>query len=339
MADIWLEPYEEALGEYPVTGSVTDRFKAALRFALQAPSVHNTQPWRCRIRASELEIRADRTRALVVSDPDGRELLMSCGALIEHVTIALARFGQIHRLAILPNGATRDPVARFGLGPVGRPDPDAVRLFAAIPNRRTNRKRFAPTLVPSAILARATTQARTLGAKLEIVDRRSRGDLIDLIAEADRVQMADPRFRRELGRWLRTPGSRKRDGIPAANGKAPLVASPMTPLVVRTFDLGTGVAAHDRKIAVGSPVLALLTTDADDQAAWVAAGRALARVLLQLTSSGVDASFLNQPVEVPEIRARLNASFASGRHCQAILRLGYAKPVPATPRRPVTEIV
>jgi hypothetical protein len=58
-----------------------------------------------------------------------------------------------------------------------------------------------------------------------------------------------------------------------------------------------------------------------------------------LTSSGVDASFLNQPIEVPDIRARLNDSVAPARYCQAILRLGHAKPVPATPRRPDLEFL
>jgi hypothetical protein len=114
---------------------------------------------------------------------------------------------------------------------------------------------------------------------------------------------------------------------------------PVAPLLVRTFDLGDGVAAFDRRLASASPVLAVLWTRDDDRPAWLDAGRALARLLLSLTADGVSASFLNQPTELPEIRTELDASLGRGQASQAVLRLGYGPEVPETPRRPVAAIL
>lgn len=119
-----------------------------------------------------------------------------------------------------------------------------------------------------------------------------------------------------------------------------MTVKPFAPLVVRTFDIGKGLAVMDRRLATGSPVLAILWTPTDDRVGWIAAGRALARVLLSLASDGVATSFLNQPLELPLIRAELRGLYQrAGDHPQIILRAGYGPPVPETPRRPVGDVL
>ncbi|GAA3223599.1 hypothetical protein GCM10017691_10710 [Pseudonocardia petroleophila] len=63
---------------------------AAVERALWAPSVHNTQPWRWRFTASGIELHADPARHLTATDPDGRDLVLSCGAALHHLRVALA---------------------------------------------------------------------------------------------------------------------------------------------------------------------------------------------------------------------------------------------------------
>jgi hypothetical protein len=116
------------------------------------------------------------------------------------------------------------------------------------------------------------------------------------------------------------------------------IASEVAPLVVRTFDWGRGRAARDRELALGSPVLAVLTTEGDEPREWLLAGRALAAVLLRATFDDVVASFLNQPLEVEELRPKV-AELAKGGVPQLVLRLGYARQATATPRRPVAEVL
>ncbi|MFM8360182.1 MAG: nitroreductase, partial [Verrucomicrobiota bacterium] len=155
---------------------------------------------------------------------------------------------------------------------------------------------------------------------------------------ADRAQWADRLFRGELAAWLRPNDSPAPDGIPGwAEGLGDW-ASQAGPMVIRTFDLGRGQAAKDREIALGSPVLAVLGTDRDTPSDWLAAGQALARVLLRARSEEVWASFLNQPVEVEALRPEVARAVGREGAPQALLRLGRAADVPPTRRRPVREV-
>ena len=66
---------------------------------------------------------------------------------------------------------------------------------------------------------------------------------------------------------------------------------------------------------------------------------ALHRVLLVATAAGVATSLLNQPVELPALRAQLRNELRIDGHPQALLRLGYAPPALPTPRRPVDDVL
>ena len=57
--------------------------------AVWAPSVHNSQPWRFAVRRGEISLYADPDRRLAVADPDGREMLISCGAALFNARLAL----------------------------------------------------------------------------------------------------------------------------------------------------------------------------------------------------------------------------------------------------------
>jgi hypothetical protein len=116
--------------------------------------------------------------------------------------------------------------------------------------------------------------------------------------------------------------------------------SNVMPFVIRTFDWGKGIAARDRQLATGSPVLAVLGTDTNTLADWLACGQALERLLLLAHTRDIWASYLNQPVEVVALRPRLQALLDRPGFPQVVLRMGYGPEVAQpTPRRPVDEVL
>jgi hypothetical protein len=120
----------------------------------------------------------------------------------------------------------------------------------------------------------------------------------------------------------------------------PDLLSPVGALIIRTFDLGDGVAAGDReKILDGSPILAVFGTGGDGPHDWLAAGRALSRVLLTLTASGATAAFLNQPIEVERLRPRLADAIGAGTAPQLLMRFGYGETANPSVRRPVEDVL
>ena len=105
-------------------------------------------------------------------------------------------------------------------------------------------------------------------------------------------------------------------------------------------DLGLG-DDPERRVAQfeRTPTVALLSTTQDSPVDWVRAGQALQRALLVATNEGIAASFMNQPLELPDLRWLVRSPITGRGHTQMILRMGYGVPVPATPRRPLDQVL
>lgn len=340
MTDLLLDPWAEAIDEFPLTGTPEEQLRAVVKHAVLAPSGHNSQPWLFRIRDNHLDLLADRSRALPVVDPEDRELILSCGCALFYLRAALRHFGYDPQVTLLPDAGDPDLLARLTPGPQRTPTDLDHTLFSGITRRRTNRFPFEDRPVAEPMLARARKAAEVEGGWLQtLFDESDRIALGDLIAEADRQQMADRMFRRELAAWVHSNRSGSRDGMPGYARGSGNLASEIGPIVIRTFDVGKGVAAHDRDLALGSPVLAVLWTEEENTRAWIRGGQALARLLLQLCADGVSVSYLNQPIEVTGLRARLRGLLGREGYPQIILRLGFGREVRPTPRRPASAVI
>lgn len=311
----------------------------AIQYAVRAPSGHNTQPWRFRLVDGGLQLFCDRSRALGIVDPADRALMISCGAALHHLRIALLSVGFRPHIRTWPDDSDPDLVAEVQLDERYSPEDDERELFDAIRRRRTNRGPFDSREVSPALLGKLASEAETEGAQLRILDQQHRERLVDLVAEGNRAQFADRDFRRELATWIRWNGTRRRDGMPGSAHGAGLLKSIAMPLVLRSLDLGPAQARTDRQLLSQAPVLAVICTATDDRHAWIAAGQALSRVLLRATADGLSASFFNQPVEVPDLRRDLGDLLGGSVHPQLVVRLGYASEVRGTPRRSVSEVL
>jgi hypothetical protein len=186
---------------------------AAARASLHAPSVFNTQPWNWRIDGDTLELSADPARRLDTTDPDGRLLLISCGTALHHARTALNAAGFAVTVDRFPDPARPDLLARIHLGKAVPPDPEAQRMAAAIPRRRTDRRAFADRHVSEAVLTRLRRFVESEGAYLHVVPQ----DQIPMLAvsteQATGAEHNDPGYLSELDRWTNRPRWRG-DGVP-----------------------------------------------------------------------------------------------------------------------------
>lgn len=325
------------------SASMEERLRFALRCAVLAPSNHNAQPWRFIVGENAVLVCADRLRALAVSDPFDRELIIGCGAALFNLRVALSRLGLACSIALFPAGADPDLVAEVRILPNGYRDETLPALFDAIATRVTTRQPFddkpVDPAIERALVAAGTAEGVDVACVSELVERER---IALLVALADRQQFGDPRFRRELANWIHP--RRREDGMPAyATDMLPLLdfATPLAASVIRTFDLGGGMAATHHRLVVGSPLIVCLSTGSDDREAWLAAGQALERVLLVAAQSGLTASYLNQPIEVDGLRERLAALVGLGAcaNPQLLLRVGRGPRVPHSPRRALSDVV
>ena len=314
-----------------------DAVRHAVGRAARAPSVHNTQPWQIRVAGDSVAVRADRTRQLLVADRRGRELVMSTGAALLNLRVGLAARAwgaEVHRM---PDRDDPDLVAVVRVLPIP-PEVELAPLDTAVTRRRTNRRSFGQEQLPDVLLRRLSSAAAEEDALLVPVQSQEHRRLVaELSAEADSRQNADPAYRAELRRWTRRPAARG-DGLPPA--VVPRVeGSPRDgALAQRDFDTA-GIGGLPPATDAGEEPLMLLTTSTDGPEAWVRAGEAMERVLLELTQAGWVAGPVTQSIEVPAIRSQLRAALCSGAHPQVLLRVGRAAPVPRTPRREHAEVV
>jgi hypothetical protein len=299
-----------------------------LRYAVLAPSGHNTQPWTFHIADEGVEVRPDYSRRLPVADPADRELMISIGAAITNLRVAAAHFGFESTTLYDGDGAL------ITLRETCKPDEQLCALFPAITQRHTNRADFDRRPIDPETLDRicSAVDESELTRFIAPTERARTAELVD---EADHRLLADPDWRNELAEWVRPNESDCVDGMCGDAFGIPGPLSAFAPWLVRNFDLGEARGKHDRMLAENAAGLIVVTSD-DDRTALIQAGETLERLLLVRTSLNVQYAFLNQPVQLPDLRRELWHIIRTPKPPQLLLRIGYAPKVKlAMPRRPI----
>jgi nitroreductase len=310
--------------------------------AVSAPSVNNTQPWWFYGADHEIGIHADAERQLPVADPDGREMMISCGAALFTARVALRYLGVVPKVRILPDSGPATLVAKINWTETAPAGEYERELFAEIPRRRTHRGGFDAEPLPDGILAALMDDASKEKVTLRIMSDHARRDALAAVVEAgDYALRHDSARAREQAKWAPPPGSLRRDGVPATAYPArPDRIEPNFP--ARDFAHGHswGLPPGGLGLLHRSPgVAAVLTTTGDQREDWVNAGQALQRVLLSATASGLAAALHSQPLEVVQLRDFIRVQFCEGGYPQMVLRLGATGEQAISVRRPVEEVL
>jgi nitroreductase family protein len=313
----------------------------AIALANRAPSVHNTQPWRWMVGATSIHLMADQARRLPATDPDGRDLLLSCGAALHHLRVALGALGWrtvVHRL---PNPGDPNHLAAVEVS-TKTPSTEDITLAGAISRRRTDRRRFTSWPVPDGHLDLMVRRAGKAGALLvPVTDGLTRRQLTRSIDQAARRQEDDPAYIEELAAW----SGRSRvteDGVLAASSPSERRIHGDT--TMRTFPTGTLPEAETGRGERDCGELLVLATVADDLVSVLRAGEAASVALLTATSLGLATCPLSQALELAGTRALIRDQVLDGAaYPDLILRVGWAPtaapPLPQSPRRPTGDTV
>lgn len=315
--------------------------KRAIALAARAPSVHNSQPWQWLLGGDTLHLMADRTRHLPATDPQGRDLLISCGAMLHHTQVALASLGWVCDVHRIPNPAQPDHLA--ALEPRQHtPSIEDIGLVAAISRRRTDRRRFSDWPVPPGHLDLMIRRAAATGALLvPVTDTILRHHLATSITLAAAIQETNPDYAAELAIWSGR-GQAAEDGVLAAS--APPGPQVQGDTRMRTFAHGSLTESPVDSAELDAGEVLVLATPDDDPRSWLRAGEALSAALLTATELNLAGCPLSQPLEVDGTRAAIQQSVLDDAAVpHLILRVGWAptsaEPLPLSPRRHLDDIV
>ncbi|HEU5161327.1 MAG TPA: hypothetical protein VFU43_30320 [Streptosporangiaceae bacterium] len=291
-----------------------------------------------------MELHLDMDRLLYVIDPRGRGMLISCGAALFNLRLAVRVTGHKPLIRQLPDdGDEPTLLAEMDIARATPPTRDETDLYTVIPRRRTNRGPFEDRAVPRRVLAELVSAAHAEGATLRLLDPAASAHVLGLVAAADDELTSDASYCAELSRWTHTriSNGNRPDGVPwYAFGPRPSRRG----LPVRDFGLARPVPGRPVDDFSARPHLAALITDGDEPEDWLTAGQALQHVLLTATLHGVSASFLTQPLDVRDIRDNRDFGYERRRpgpldNVQMLIRFGYGRPMPSAPRRPVAHVL
>ncbi len=333
-----MERYEEAARGLRAALSADPAMLDLVRLATLAPNGHNTQPWRFAVGDSRVRLLPDLTRCTPVVDPDDHHLYVGLGCAAETLAVASRAHGRSGDMAFDDRG---DGSIDIDLSPGAAA---VSELYHAIIRRQSTRSLYDAVDVPSGDLTLLEAAAAVDGVSVMLVTDRARCDaVLEHVIDGNTVQMADPAFVRELQDWIRF---NPLDALSAGDGLfSGCVGAPSMPtwLGKWLFSLVFRTGAENRKYTKqvrSSAGIAIFVGDRQDKDHWIRVGRSFQRFALQATALGIRHAHINQPVEVPSVRASLADWLGIGdQKPDLIVRFGYAPTLPMSLRRPVAAVL
>lgn len=298
-----------AEADFPATGSPRDRLGFALKYAALAPTGLNWQPWEFRLTETALELFAKDDASLQSPDPDGRELLIGCGAALHHLNLALKHFGCLGRKEFFPDLDQPVLVARIHFGFSRERNVQEKLLFEAMIQRRQNPSSLGESPVSEMTLTALTHAVAGERGWLEFAQSQtSRQRVIEIIQAHEQQTITFDRSRAQP----------TNEAMPGSTSRWP---RPLFAFGGRKTDAPITITAPPGKIPIPTATLAVVKTKTDDKHGWVAAGQTMARAILQAQALGLSWSFFN-PVRRRETREALRIGIGHKGFAQTILRIG-----------------
>ena len=307
-------------------------------YASKAPSGHNTQPWKFHITDDTITIVPNLEVALPVVDGNNRELFISLGCAVENLCIAASYFGYTTHIIECSIKAIIIELRKNDLT-------IEDSLFHQIEKRQTNRNIYNGNKISDVILQQLQSIPKENGVQFYFTEINTpfANTITQYIMKGDEIQMADIAFKNELLSWMRF---NKKQVEATHNGLSYLVfGNPPLPRIlarpiVSLFLKPNVQNKSDRKKIDSSSHFVVCTTQQDTIEEWINLGRTLQRFLLKVTEIGISYTFLNQPCEVPVLAFDLREILPVNKeHPTLIMRIGYAKQIPYSPRKKIETLL
>ncbi len=324
-----------------MTQAVVDAavLKDAVQLACRAPSLHNSQPWKWVADTTGLQLFLDEDRQVESTDDSGprREAIISCGAVLDHLRVAIAVAGWSINVDRFPNPNNRRHLASVDFSPLGHITEGHRQRADAILRRRTDRLPFAPP-ANWQVFEPSLRRSLDTSVHLDVVPAELRPQLAEASALTESLRLYDSSYHAELAWW--TGSFATSDGIPAS---ALISATESDRVDVgRTFPV-SGQGDRRAGLADDRSTVLVLCTDEDSPQDALRSGEALSQVLLECTLAGLATCPLTHLTELAASRELINTLIGRKGMPQTLIRVGRTPAIdevpPMTPRRPLSDVL
>jgi nitroreductase len=320
----------------PITAVGTEVIEEVVRTACRAPSLHNSQPWQWVFSRGQLRLFLDPSRILD-TDHFAREALISCGAVLDHLRVAMTAAGWQSQIDRFPNPDSPNHLASIEFTPAEFVTERDRRLASAIGARRTDRLPFSAATEWQSVDAVVTSSANR-AVHLEVIADDLQMRLEEAARIAESLRLYDTPYHNELNWW--TAPFEPSEGIPYS---ALISAAESDRVGIgRVFPVPR---RPERRLEIPEDhaKVLLLSTDDDARADALAAGEALSATLLECTMAGLATCPVTHLTEVTVTRELIRSLMDHDAVPQVLIRVGVVpvteKVPPPTPRRPLSAVL
>ncbi len=315
-----------------------EAMRELVRYATFAASSHNTQCWLFRIAEDTIEILPDLSRRCPIVDPDDHHLYVSLGCAVETLITAAVKLGYSAEpeLCNEQSGSIKIYLTKA--------EPKETALFDAILDRQCTRSVYDGSKVSAEQLNQLEQAGITDNTRIELItDKTKMETVLEYVVEANTCQLRDSDFVAELKQWIRFSDGeaiKKGDGLSGKSSGSPSaprwLISPFFRLFLNAKTLNDAYAKQIRS----SAGIAVFSSKSDSKADWVEVGRSYTRFALLATTMGIRNSFVNQPVEVREVKGQFASAVGlDDKSPDLVVRFGRSARMPNSLRRPVESVI
>ncbi len=316
-------PWDIKKEDFPKNGSLKDKIKFVLGYAILAPSTHNSQPWLFKIKEDSCEIYYDPKLKIPQGDPLSRDLYISLGCLMENLVIASNYFGIFREIKVVLND---NFVAEIYFKEQGEQNQDLAYLVDIIPQRVNARGIFEDKPLQDDIQAEMMSLKKDGRIRTDFITSKEKIEKIAAItAEGLKLAYKNPSFRKEMSGWMQNSLSAKKSGMPGYSLKMPFLLSFIIPTLVKFFDISPILARLNYKSLASAPFICIFSAEESIPSVWFETGRMAQRFMLQLNSKGIKTSIFVASIEMGNLYEKVQEVGRINLRPQFLFCAGYMK--------------
>lgn len=332
-------PWRVSEQDFPRNGSVENQLRFLVRYAILAPSSHNTQPWRFSIEKNIIKIYPDFDRSLQYADRTNREMYISLGCALGNLIIASYYFGFAPKIEYLPEDDLTDPAVKVSL--ISKEMNSKLKeIFLYITKRTTNRMEYLTKTIPEKVLKQIISYNDEPDIKAYFVsNNEDKKRIVEMVVEASTFAFKDSIFKDELSHWVTSVYTKRVDGIALFGFGMPHLLTIFAPMMIKNMPAKIQ-AGLDKKMMTTAASFIILTTKENTKEYWVKAGKIYEFLTLACLKEGVATAPWAGIVEYETTNKKLKGLLKTHDVPLFFARMGYALKQPhLSPRRPLEDVL
>lgn len=314
-----------------------------IKNAVRAPSGHNTQPWKFKVKSRNIEIHPDLSRSLPVVDSDNHALWISLGCALENMFLTAKKYGNDLTYNIVSNDVSGDGGKSFIEVKINDGKTEEDDLSGYIAKRQSTRNEYSSEEVKSQDIRALESSVYVKGVDVKTFINKDIELLRPLIIEGSDLQFKNKKFVKELVSWLRfneKEAEETKDGLWTASMGIKQMKRFIGNIVMRFFVSAKSEAKRWNKLINNSFGFALFTVNENNKQHWVSLGRAFQRFDLTATKLNLSHSHVNMPCEEVSVRRKMVEKLKLKDKIPLLLiRFGYSEKMPYSFRRPLQDVL